>query len=581
MSDITIANNININTDNGRVGINTTEQYYALEVYSDDSADDRNYVGINSRTDYTRGFTIDEGLYSKWSMYCYGGEDGDNLYFGSGNSDRDVLTLQSGGRIGVNLPTLLSNIQILRIVQTGSNTYATITCETPHRLVNNTQIQIQNAVNEKFNGQFNIANVTTMTFRINDIEVGAVSEEPTDAEILVPTNIPAAFAVFPQYFDSIYSFDKSLDDGTPGTGFTNLTTNLRTSFGTPDVILPISGGSYLYIGKKYPWRATNFDITTASAGSLGIVVEYSDNSTGWTTLTTSSTSGNALTDTTNRLRQDGTISWNLITFKNLWGKRTIQVNPASHFTQELYWIRISLTGTLTTAPSSKSIGNHGVDRLSVYAQSGDVNPFFVVDNFGRMGLLPAELDTKYTMGTLVGLTTSKFELVSEDGTKSDFVYYVSNADANSHPAIIMARSSGSIAAKSAVTSGMDIGALYGYGYDGSQFREVCGIKYESTNAATAGNISGRILFYTRNATTASAERMRISETGLIGINQTTPRSRLDVNGGIRFADDTDAESANKAGTIRYRVSGTTSYTDICMQSGASTYEWVNIATRTW
>ena len=185
------------------------------------------------------------------------------------------------------------------------------------------------------------------------------------------------------------------------------------------------------------------------------------------------------------------------------------------------------------------------------------------------------------MGKLNGLTSSKFEVVAEDGYKSDFIYYVANTDVNMHPAVIYTRSAGTIAAKTAVTNGMNVGATYGYGYDGSQFRELAGILYESASDASAGNASGRIAFYTRNATSASAERMRITETGYVGIGQTTPRSMLDVNGGVRIGNDTAEASATKVGTIRYRVDGTTSYCEMVMQTGASTYAWVVIKSNTW
>lgn len=562
------------------IGIGTTTPYYPIEVVSDVDDHTRNWIGISSHNDYTRGFTIDNGAMSKWTNYVYKGEDGDNYYFGSGNSGRDVLVMQSGGRLGVNVPTLLQNVQILRIVQTGSYTYATITCETPHRLANNTQITIQGATTAKYNGTFIISSVTTMTFRITGLDVGAVSEEPTDAEIKISTSIPATLAIFPQYFDAIYSFDKA-DSTAVGTGYYNLTTNMRTSFGTADTIIYQTAGSYLYVGKQYPWRATCLDITVASVGSTAIIVQYSDTTGGWTTLTTSTTSGNSLVDGTNRLTQDGSIRWNLETFKGKWGNRIIQVDPAPHYSQNLYWIRIALTGTITTLPKSKSIGNQGVPRFSVYAQSGDVNPFFTIDYNGRVGILPAELETQYQLGTLNGLTSSKFEVVSEDGYKSDFVYYLANSSASQHPSLVMARSGGTIASKSAVINGMDVGATYGHAYDGSQFREIGKILFESASNASAGNASGRIVFFTRNATVASAERMRITETGYVGIGQTTPRSLLDVNGGVRIGNDADAAGVNKVGTFRYRADANNSWVEVCVQNGASSYIWKIINQETW
>ena len=48
-----------------------------------------------------------------------------------------------------------------------------------------------------------------------------------------------------------------------------------------------------------------------------------------------------------------------------------------------------------------------------------------------------------------------------------------------------------------------------------------------------------------------------------------------------MADDTDTASADKVGTQRYRADSNNSYVDMCMQTGASTYAWVNIVTNSW
>jgi hypothetical protein len=550
---------VSIDTENNNIGIFRIPSSNALEIGCE-SEEDKNYISVMSETDKTRGFSIDDQNGYKWANYVFEGEDGDTLYFACGNSERDVLVMQAGGRIGINVPTLLANIEILRIVQTGGNTYATITCEAPHKLANNTPISIENASNTKFNGDWIISNVTTMTLRINGVDVGAITEEPTDAKIIMQTTIPAALAIFPQYFDSVYSFDKSLDVGA-GTGYTNITTDMRTSFGAGSVILPTTAGSYLYIGKKYPWRATSLNIETASSGSTAITIEYSTES-GWTALSTSTTSGNSLVDGTSRLTKDGNISWNLKTFKTLWKQQILQVNAAPHYTDNLYWIRISLSGTITVAPTAKAIGNHGIDRLAIYAQASDVNPTVSVDSLGRIGFTPPEIETKYQLGTLNGLTSSKFEVVAEDGMRSDFVYYLANSSSDQHPAVIMARSNGTIAEKTAITNGMDIGGIYGYAYDGSTFREVCGILFESASAGSSSNVAGRIKFKTRNGATSSTYAMTINADGTLN---------------ARIGSDSDSASISKVGAIRYVTSGDTSYVDMCMKTDVDTYAWVNIA----
>ena len=70
-------------------------------------------------------------------------------------------------------------------------------------------------------------------------------------------------------------------------------------------------------------------------------------------------------------------------------------------------------------------------------------------------------------------------------------------------------------------------------------------------------------------------------TGNVGIGTTSPAAKLDVNGGVRVADDAATASATNVGTLRYRTSGNNSYVDMCMQTGAATYAWVNIVQNNW
>jgi hypothetical protein len=70
-------------------------------------------------------------------------------------------------------------------------------------------------------------------------------------------------------------------------------------------------------------------------------------------------------------------------------------------------------------------------------------------------------------------------------------------------------------------------------------------------------------------------------TGNVGIGTNSPATKLQVAGGIQMADDTATASADKVGTLKYRVSGNNSYVDMCMQTGATTYAWINIVQNNW
>ncbi len=69
--------------------------------------------------------------------------------------------------------------------------------------------------------------------------------------------------------------------------------------------------------------------------------------------------------------------------------------------------------------------------------------------------------------------------------------------------------------------------------------------------------------------------------GKVGIGTTDPKSALQVNGGVQVAGDTDAATADKVGTLRYRADSNHSYVEMCVQTGASTYAWVIIHQETW
>ena len=54
-----------------------------------------------------------------------------------------------------------------------------------------------------------------------------------------------------------------------------------------------------------------------------------------------------------------------------------------------------------------------------------------------------------------------------------------------------------------------------------------------------------------------------------------------VMGSLRVENDSDAASSLNVGAIRYAATPSSSKVDMCMQTGAATYAWVNIKTNNW
>jgi hypothetical protein len=136
-----------------------------------------------------------------------------------------------------------------------------------------------------------------------------------------------------------------------------------------------------------------------------------------------------------------------------------------------------------------------------------------------------------------------------------------------------------------ISAAQDLGVLQFGGKDDQTNGYANGqIICTTAGSAGGGNTGGGIFrFLLSGNTTGSGptERMRITNAGDVGIGTSGPRSKLQVNGGVQLANDTASPSAPKAGTFRYYTSGNNSYVDMCMQTGASTWAWVNIVTNSW
>lgn len=80
--------------------------------------------------------------------------------------------------------------------------------------------------------------------------------------------------------------------------------------------------------------------------------------------------------------------------------------------------------------------------------------------------------------------------------------------------------------------------------------------------------------------TDNQERFRVNNSG-VGIGTNDPQAKLDVDGGIKMANDTQTPASTNVGTMRYYADAFGSYADMIMQTDTTTYGWVNIVRNTF
>ena len=89
-----------------------------------------------------------------------------------------------------------------------------------------------------------------------------------------------------------------------------------------------------------------------------------------------------------------------------------------------------------------------------------------------------------------------------------------------------------------------------------------------------GDIGKIIKFHTGGFLTGNT-RITIDSTGV------TVAGTIISSSSIKVGDDSSSASASNVGSLRYRSDSNNSYCEMCMQTGAITYEWVVIKTNTW
>ena len=154
-----------------------------------------------------------------------------------------------------------------------------------------------------------------------------------------------------------------------------------------------------------------------------------------------------------------------------------------------------------------------------------------------------------------------YRAVSTIETNGEGALSIVNADntsANLNPEIWLKRARGTLVAPAIVQSGDSLGAIHAYGYDSVDYDIWAGIEFTVDGTPGVNDMPTSIEFLTvPDGSATVVERMKIKNSGNIGIGFSNPVSKLHV--GVTTGDDgiTVQQSAANSGNVNFRRSNGT------------------------
>lgn len=137
-----------------------------------------------------------------------------------------------------------------------------------------------------------------------------------------------------------------------------------------------------------------------------------------------------------------------------------------------------------------------------------------------------------TPGSIFG--SAILEIADSTGGANKDVVIRSSNNTNIQQVLAFVRTRGTYSSPTIVQNGDNLGRISGMAYDGTAALTSAEIQFKIDSTPAPGSVPGGIMFMTTPANngTVSIERMRVDRNGNVGINSSTPQTKLQVNGAV-------------------------------------------------
>ncbi len=223
-----------------------------------------------------------------------------------------------------------------------------------------------------------------------------------------------------------------------------------------------------------------------------------------------------------------------------------QIFPTSTGTGGLDFYTNAAT-TLTM--SMLSSGLVGIGTASPLSKLGIAGNLSVGATYGAIAAPASGVIIEGSVGIGTSAPESGVKLVIENDQGNAIAYLRSFKTAAIESSLRIGRARGTQAVPLAVASGDTLGGVYCQGYDGALWKTGAYIGGEVDGTVSTGIVPGRLVFYTTNTAGTLTERIRIDNSGGVGIGNAAPLSKLGITGNLSVGATYGAIAAPTSGAI--------------------------------